>query len=154
MEIKELKKRPNFDQNTKLISAYAQFDKLLTELKKKKLPEEIVNSINNGIDQLNSVSESEKELRKQIRVSQSSILKLIEKELKIVTKNHFRNTWLAVGMAVFGIPLGVAFGASLGNMAFLGIGLPIGMAIGIAVGSGMDKKAFEEGRQIDLEIKY
>ena len=150
MEIKELKKRPNFDQNTKLISAYAQFDKLLTELKKKKLPEEIVNSINNGIDQLNSVSESEKELRKQIRVSQSSILKLIEKELKIVTKNHFRNTWLAVGMAVFGIPLGVAFGASLGNMAFLGIGLPIGMAIGIAVGSGMDKKAAEEGRQLDL----
>lgn len=154
MEIKELKKRPNFDQNTKLINAYAQFDKLLTELEKKKLPEEIVNSINNGIDQLNSVSESEKELRKQIRVSQSSILKLIEKELKIVTKNHFRNTWLAVGMTVFGIPLGVAFGASLGNMAFLGIGLPIGMAIGIAVGSGKDKKAFEEGRQIDLEIKY
>jgi hypothetical protein len=154
MEIKELKKRPSIDQNTKLISAYAQFDKLLTELKKKKLPEEIVNSINNGIDQINSVSESEKELRKQIRVSQSSILKLIEKELKIVTKNHYRNTWLAVGMAVFGIPLGVAFGASLGNMAFLGIGLPIGMAIGIAVGSGMDKKAFEEGRQIDLEIKY
>ena len=154
MEIKELKNRPSIDQNTKLISAYAQFDKLLTELKKKKLPEEIVNSINNGIDQINSVSESEKELRKQIRVSQSSILKLIEKELKIVTKNHYRNTWLAVGMAVFGIPLGVAFGASLGNMAFLGIGLPIGMAIGIAVGSGMDKKAFEEGRQIDLEIKY
>jgi hypothetical protein len=154
MEIKELKKRPSIDQNTKLISAYAQFDKLLTELKKKKLPEEIVNSINNGIDQINSVSESEKELRKQIRVSQSSTLKLIEKELKIVTKNHYRNTWLAVGMTVFGIPLGVAFGASLGNMAFLGIGLPIGMAIGIAVGSGMDKKAFEEGRQIDLEIKY
>jgi hypothetical protein len=154
MEIKELKKRPSIDQNTKLISAYAQFDKLLTELKKKKLPEEIVNSINNGIDQINSVSESEKELRKQIRESQSSILKLIEKDLKIVTKNHYRNTWLAVGMAVFGIPLGVAFGASLGNMAFLGIGLPLGMAIGIAVGSGMDKKAFEEGRQIDLEIKY
>lgn len=154
MEIKELKKRPSIEQNKKLIGNYAQFDKLLTELKKKKLPKEIVNSINNGIDQINSVSESEKELGKQIRESQSSILKLIEKELKIVTKNHYRNTWLAVGMAVFGIPLGVAFGASLGNMAFLGIGLPIGMAIGIAVGSGMDKKAFEEGRQIDLEIKY
>jgi len=65
---------------------------------------------------------------------------------------HWNDTWLAVGMAAFGIPLGVAFGASLGNMAFLAIGIPVGMAIGIAVGTGMDKKAFEEGRQIDLEI--
>jgi hypothetical protein len=39
-------------------------------------------------------------------------------------------------------------------MAFLGIGLPVGMVIGMAVGSGMDKKAFEAGRQLDLEIKY
>jgi hypothetical protein len=154
MEIKELKKRPSIEQNKKLISAYAQFDKLLTELKKKELTEEIVKSINNGIDQINSVSESEKQLRKQIRKTQSSILKLIEKELKIVTKNHYRNTWLAVGMAAFGLPLGVAFGASVGNMGLLAIGLPIGMVIGMAVGSGMDKKAFESGRQLDLEIKY
>lgn len=154
MEIKELKKIPNIDQNRKLFSAYAQFDKLLTELKKKELTEEIVKSINNGIDQINSVSESEKELRKQIRKTQSSILKLIEKKLKLVPKNHYRNTWLAVGMVTFGLPLGVAFGASIGNMGLLGIGLPIGIVIGMAVGSGMDKKAFESGRQLDLEIKY
>jgi hypothetical protein len=154
MEIKELKKRPSIDQNTKMISAYAQFDKLLMELKKKELPDEIVISINNGIDQINSISDSEKELRKQVSMTQSSILKLIEKALKLVTKNHYRNTWLAIGVAAFGIPLGVAFGTSLGNMGLLGVGLPIGMVIGMAVGSGMDKKAFEEGRQIDLEIKY
>jgi hypothetical protein len=124
------------------------------ELRTKELPNETINSINDGIDQINSVSESEKVLRRQINKTQSRIIKLIEKEHKLVTKNHYRNTWLAVGMAAFGIPLGVAFGASLGNMAFLGIGLPIGMAIGIAVGTGMDKKAFEEGRQIDLEIKH
>ena len=68
-------------------------------------------------------------------------------------KKHYRNTWLAVGMAAFGIPLGLAFGATLGNMAFLGIGLPIGMVFGMSVGTNMDKKAFEEGRQLDLEIK-
>lgn len=153
MEIKELKRRPGFDQDKKLINSYAQFDKLLTELKKKKLPEEIVNSINNGINKINSVSESDKQLRKQIRKTQASILKLIEKELKLVARNHYRNTWLAVGMAAFGIPLGVVFGISLGNMGLLGIGLPIGMVIGIAVGSVMDKKAFEEGKQLDFEIK-
>lgn len=124
------------------------------ELKKKELPIETVTKINDGIDRVNSINESGKELRKQIRSTQSSIIKQLEKKHKIVTKNHYRNTWLAIGMAVFGIPLGAAFGASLGNMAFLGIGLPIGMAIGLAVGAGMDKKAFEEGRQIDLEIKH
>ena len=92
-------------------------------------------------------------MKKQLRKTQTSILSKIEKELKLVTKNHYRNTWLAVGMAAFGIPLGVAFGASLGNMAFLGIGLPIGMIIGMAVGTNMDTKAFDEGRQLDLEIK-
>ena len=59
---------------------------------------------------------------------------------------------LVLGMSVFGLPLGVAFGASLGD--FLGIGLPVGMAIGIAVGMEMDRKAYENGKQLDLEIKY
>jgi len=154
MEIKELKNRPDIDQHKKLYASYTQFDKLLMELRTKELPNETVNSINDGIDRVNSVVGSEKELRKQIKNTQSRIIKLIEKEHKLVTKNHYRNTWLAVGMAAFGIPLGVAFGTSLENMAFLGIGLPLGMAIGIAVGTGMDKKAFEEGRQIDLEIKH
>lgn len=153
MKIKELKNRPDIDKNKKLHASYVQFDSLLMELRTKELPNETVNSINDGIDQVNSVSESEKELMKQIKNTQSRIIKLIEKKHKVVSKNHYRNTWLAVGMAAFGIPLGVAFGASLRNMAFLGIGLPIGMVIGIAVGTGMDKKAFEEGRQLDVEIK-
>ena len=152
MEIKELTKRPSIGQNKKLICTYDKYDKLLTELKKKELPKEIVNSINTGIDQINSVSGSEKELRKQIRKTQSSILKLIEKELKLVPKNHYRNTWMAIGMAVFGVPLGAAFGTSQGNMGLIGIGIPIGMVIGMAVGSSMDKKAFEAGRQLDMEI--
>lgn len=48
--------------------------------------------------------------------------------------------------------MGVAFGASSDNMAFISIGIPVGMAIGIAIGSGMDKKAKEEGRQLALEV--
>jgi hypothetical protein len=82
------------------------------------------------------------------------LIKLIEKEVKLVPKNYYRNLWLTLGMAGFGIPIGVAFGASLGNMAFIGVGLPIGLAFGIALGTGMDKKALAEGRQLDLEIKY
>lgn len=154
MEIRELKSRIDIAQNKKLNKVYNQFDSLLSELKKKELTKEIVDSINSGINQINSVSESEKALKKQIKKTQSQILKLVEKELGLVTKNHYRNMWMAIGMSVFGIPLGVAFGTSIGNMGLLAIGLPIGMAIGIGIGSGKDKKALEEGKQLNLEIKY
>ena len=123
-------------------------------MNKKELPDDLISTINKGIEEINSFSASDKELRKFIKKTQSRIVKLIEKELKLVPLNHYRNTWLAIGMSAFGIPLGVAFGTSLGNMEYIGIGLPIGMAIGIAVGTEMDKKAFKEGKQLDLEIKY
>jgi hypothetical protein len=153
MKIKELKKRPEIDHNKNQMRAHAQLDKLLTELKKRELPVETVMSINNEIDQFNSVSTPDKGLIKQIKKTQSDILKLIETNHQLVTKNHYQNTWMTVGMAAFGLPLGVVFGTSLGNMALLAIGLPIGMVVGMVVGSEKDKKAFKEGRQIDLEIK-
>ena len=153
MKIKELKQRPDVDKNTKVNEAYLQLKKLLSELGNRKLPDTMVTSINKEIEELNMNVNSGKELKKQIKKKQCTITKSLEKELKIVAKNHYRNYYMAIGMAAFGIPFGTAFGAALGNMAFIGIGLPIGMAVGIAIGTGMDKKAFEEGRQLDLEIK-
>ncbi len=153
MEIKELNQNPGIVKNAKIKEVYLQFEKLLIELRKKNLPDALVASINKDIEDLNSNSSTEDELKRTVRKKQERIIKLLEKELKLVPKNYYRNLWAAVGMAAFGIPIGAGFGASLGNMAFLGIGLPIGLAVGIAVGTSMDKKAFEEGRQIDLEIK-
>jgi len=91
MDIKELNKRPNIEQNIKLHRTYLQFEKLITELRKKELPTEILSTINTYINVVNSISNSEKELRKQLKKSRSGILKLIEKELKLVTKHHYRN---------------------------------------------------------------
>jgi len=154
MKIIELNQKPDIDLNVRLKEKYLQFEKLLIELRKRELPDGLVMSINKDIEDLNSISCSGDELRKLVRTKQTSIIKILENELKVVTKNYYRNLWLAIGMAAFGVPIGVAIGTSLGNMAFMGIGFPIGLAIGMAVGIGMDKKAFEEGRQIDLEIKY
>lgn len=151
MKIKNLKQRPDIQKNTKLNNAYIQFEKLINELRNKELSDELVEFVNVNIEKLNLISG--KELRSEIRKNQSKIIRRIEKELKIVPKNYYRNMWLAIGMSVFGIPLGVAFGASFGNMGFIAIGLPIGMVIGIAVGTVMDKKAFDEGRQLDMELK-
>ena len=94
-------------------------------MNKKELPNEIINSVISDIEEVNSFTKSEKVLRNLIRITQSRIIKLIEKELKLVTKNHYRNIWLAIGMPIFGI----------------------------AISTGLDKKACEERRQLDLEIK-
>ena len=154
MEINELKKRDGIDSNKKLTDLYVQFGKLLSELRKRDLPDKVVHAINTNIDLIDLASGTEEELIKQLRKTQSDILRLIEKELKLVPKNHYRNIWMALGIAAFGVPIGVAFGASLGNMAFMGIGIAMGIPIGLAIGTGLDKKAAEEGRQLDVEIYF
>lgn len=154
MTIIELIQKPENDSNIKLKEAYLQFEKLLMELRKRELPVSFLVSINKDIEELNSTSKSGNELRKIVKDKQTRIIKVLEKDLKLVPQNYYRNIWLAVGMTAFGLPLGVAIGLSLKNMAFIGIGLPIGLPIGILVGTRMDKKAFKEGRQLDLEIKY
>jgi hypothetical protein len=152
MSIKELK-QPSNSLNKKAAHSFLQLQKFLNELRTKELKSKAVNQVNQEIDKVNSLLKSDKNLRKHLNKSQTLIIKIVEKEHKLVAKNHYRNMWLALGMAAFGIPLGVVFGASMGNMAFIGIGLPIGMALGIAVGTRMDKKALEEGRQLDFEMK-
>ena len=142
----------NLELSEKVMKSYQQFDMLLIELRKKEIPEKIIEIINKEIEQVDMSFDSEKELRNQVGKAQSAILKLIEKELKLATKNYYRNTWLAIGMAAFGLPFGVVFGMSMDNMALLGIGLPLGMVIGMVIGQRMDEKAFKEGRQLDIEL--
>nr|WP_297784329.1 hypothetical protein [uncultured Allomuricauda sp.] len=132
--------------------SYNQFERLIIEVKTKKIPEEIELVINKHINQLNSVTDTGKNLRNEIRKEQSKIIGLLAQKLKIVPINYYRKTWFVLGMTVFGIPIGAALGLSLGNMAFLGIGLPIGLSIGLALGAGMDNKAKEEGRQLNIEL--
>ena len=142
--------RPELTDKTK--SAYEQFERLILEIKKKKLPEEIELVINKHITQLNSITDTDKTLRNEIRKEQSKIVGMLAQKLKIVPINYFRKTWFVLGMTVFGIPIGSALGLSLNNMAYLGIGLPVGMSIGLAMGSRIDNKAKEEGRQLDIEL--
>lgn len=154
MNFIEIIPRSNVEENSNLALAILQFEKLIDELKGRKLNDEVVSAINKNIEEINNSKVTNKDLKNHIRKIQTEVIKLIEKEVNLVTKNHHRNTWLAIGMAAIGIPLGVVFGTIFGNMAFIGIGLPIGLAIGIAVGTNLDNKALKEGRQLDLELKY
>ncbi|KHJ38098.1 hypothetical protein PBAC_16380 [Pedobacter glucosidilyticus] len=153
MNIKELNQRQDISTDDKLKKLYTQFGELLKELRNRELPENIEKLINDAIDEINASTLTGSQLFKLIRQKQTSILKQIEKELKIVPINYYRNLWMIFGFTSFGLPIGVAIGLSLGNIGYLGIGLPFGFVIGYAIGSSMDKKALAEGRQLNIEIK-
>lgn len=145
MIIEKLKIRNTIDQDKRLTKAVLKMQNLIEALNKKETPEEVVSTINKDIRLLKPFSGTDKEVRKTIRRTHSKILKLVEKELKWVPKNHYRTIWLAIGLAAFGIPLGAAF-------SNLGLGIPLGIVFGMVVGSQMDKKAKKEGRQLDIEF--
>lgn len=153
MQLIQLIETSTTRSDAKTSQYFDQYQQLLTELNSRPLPENICSSINAATKELNASPLSGKPLLKLLKQKQTESLKLLEKELKLVPKHHYRNQWMLLGMSAFGIPLGVAIGTSIGNMGMLGIGLPIGMAIGMAVGTGMDKKAFDEGRQLQVELK-
>jgi len=154
MIIKKLIERQHILDNAKVLSRYHQLGELLKALEKKELPNEIVVFINEHIELLNSISDSEKNFAKTIKEKENKIIEHIEKQINLIPKNHYRKRWLALGIGAIGLPIGVAIGSALGNMGLLGTGLPIGGGIGIVVGSSMDKKAFNEGRQLDFEVKH
>jgi len=145
---------PELLTDTKTNALYHQLQNLLNLLEQKKISPETLQKINLETEAINSTSLRDKDLHKMLKEKQNHIIKTLEKDHKIVPRNYYRNIWLAAGMGAFGLPIGVAFGLLIGNIALLSIGLPIGMAIGIGVGTSLDKKAEAEGRQLDIEIKH
>lgn len=126
-----------------------QLEALLEILAQKNLADTLVKAINQELENLNA--HSEKTLLKQLKKTQAVILRRIEKEEQLVTKHHFRNTWMAYGMLT-GSVLGSVLGMRANNMSLLGLWLPLGMVFGMAIGIEKDKRAKALGKQLDLEF--
>lgn len=152
MEIKHLSSPIDLSNTAKLENAFNQFDTLLTELRKKEIPSQLIDRINAHVVEINSFAGSGTDFRKFIKMKQSAIINLLAKEAKIVPKNYFQTIWMSMGMAAFGIPIGVAIGTATKNMGLLGVGLPIGLGLGVVVGRKMDEKAAKENRQLNIVL--
>lgn len=152
MEIESLRNRPEITTDEKLSKKYGSFRNLLAELETRELPSDILSQINEKVSTVNAFRGPAKGLKKVLRKEKDGIMKLLEKELKLVPKGYYRNMWMALGMSAFGVSFGVAFGAAMDNMGLLGLGIPIGMSIGLAIGAGLDQKAAQEGRQLNCEV--
>jgi hypothetical protein len=151
-QLESLDKPDGYDSDKRLRRNYDLLNHLITELRDRELNQVAIEFINEEIRRVQNTSGSEKEKVKLYKRTFRIILKMLEKDHKIVPKYHYQNLWLAQGMAIFGIPIGVAIGLSQGNMAFIGVGLPLGIAIGAGIGVQMDKKARDEGRQLDISV--
>lgn len=140
----------SFNGNEKLEKAYQKMQQSIVALNEKELPEDLISSINEKIELINRSNEEPKALKKLITKKHREILELVRKETGFVPKGYYRNQWMALGMTVFGLPIGMAIGVAIGNIGLMGAFLPIGMAIGLAIGLGMDNNAAAEGKQLNI----
>lgn len=154
MHILDIEKTTTILNDEKLLKIYEQFQQLIIQLRAKELTVDSIQTINENIKPINISTLTGNKLQKLIKKHQTAILKHIEKEYKLTTKNYYRNLWMLFGFTAFGLPIGVCFGLALNNIGLMGLGLPIGMVIGVIVGTQLDKRAQKDGKQLDLEIKY
>lgn len=153
MNIKPIILPPTADLlEPKLTKKFTSLSNLIFEAGKHSLPDEMVILINNEIDGIADFPGSTKETLKKLDTFQKDLLQKLRKDFNLFPKNHHRNMWMSLGMASFGLPIGVAFGLAMGNIGLLAIGLPIGMGIGIAMGTLLDQKVKNEGRQLDFDF--
>ena len=138
---------------TKLHTAFAQLQELISLLNEKTLRDPIMQKINTEVAEINASQLNGNSLHKLIKHKQAKIIKLVEKELKIVPIDYYKNMWSVLGMTLFGLPIGAAIGISIGNLGLLAVGLPLGLGIGYLLGTSMDKKAATDGRQLAITLK-
>lgn len=150
MDIIGIKELPENTTSKSLKQAHAQIVTLRDELNKKELPRDIIDAINEDIEEINSTPDRGKKHRKLLEQKYSKILAFVKKELHYVPRYHHLTLWMAIGMAAFGLPLGVLYGQITDNMGLLTLGLPVGLGIGILIGVWLDTRVEKEGRQLKL----
>jgi len=151
MDIRNLPLEEENISDEKARKNYRELSQLLQLLRETELSEHVILTINEEVKGIEGLSPQDKGFRSGVKKAKSAIFKILVKDARLVPRNYYRNQWTGLGMTVFGLPLGLAIGFGTNNGAFLAVGVAMGMAIGVAVGNSMDKKAEEEGRQLDIE---
>lgn len=150
MTIAKLIPRAHLPPDSKALSTLLKFEQLIAELNNKDIPDHITQTINTYVDAVNKIHDGDNALPKETAKYHQKTLHLVSKELKLVSKHYYRNLWMSLGIAAFGIPVGMVIGFALGNIGLLAIGFPFGIVIGIVIGAEMDKKAKQEGKQLNI----
>ena len=159
MEIIELQQKENIANDEKLSEQYAQIQSLLSELRERNLPDDVIGIINQKICEINSSTCNGEDLRRVIKMKQEDILYHVVR-LKIVPKKYYKKYWFSFSFPAC-VPLVALaltfFNDSIGGRFFLIllvyiISAGVGMLITTYIGVQKDKKAFAEGRQLKTNV--
>ncbi|MFK5879248.1 MAG: hypothetical protein QM478_07095 [Flavobacteriaceae bacterium] len=146
MKIENFINKEELSHNKKYVKVSSKMQDLIVALNKKKIPDEFISVINDDIKNLNSFFGTDKQLIKLTKKTTAKILKLVDTKLKLVSKHHYRNVGMIIGM-LFGPIVTLPFD----GFGYSGLGMILGMAIGIGIGTNLDTKAAKEGKQLDVE---
>lgn len=152
MKVVSLKRRESAFDFPKADELYIQFNSFVDELNNRSISENTINAINREVEEINSFTESGVGMKSLILKKLAVILKLLEKEHKLVPKNYYQNNNILKDSVVFGVPIGVVIGLITKDMALISVGMIIAMVISFVRGRIMDKKALKEGRQFSGEL--
>lgn len=152
MKVVSLKRRESAFDFPKADELYIQFNNFVDELNSRSIVENTINAINREIEEINSSTEIGVSMKSLIVKKLTAILKLLEKEHKLVPKNYYRNNNLLKNSVVFGVPIGIIIGLITKDMALISAGMIIAMAISFVRGRIMDKMALKEGRQFSGKL--
>lgn len=136
--------------DAKTINQLEKTQALLADLETRDLSPEVVDKIESEIKLINDSGIAD--LKKSTAKAHRRMVKVLYEDLRLVPISYYKTLWMSLGMAAFGLPMGIAFSTALGNYAFIGIGLPIGMVIGMAVGHKKDEDAKKNGLQLNVNV--
>ncbi|MEL7533701.1 MAG: hypothetical protein AAFN10_20480 [Bacteroidota bacterium] len=148
--ISSLEEKALLEGNDRLRKSFDKTQALIEDLNQRELPPETKAAIQAQVENLNSSPEELKAYKKALRKAYSAIVRIVKKDMNLSTKGYYMTMGMSLGMAAFGIPLGIMFGAAMDNMGLMSIGIPIGLGIGMSIGTAMDQKAAKEGRQLSI----
>ena len=150
MKLTILKWESKSMDDVKIKKELGKLETLLECICTRGVPEDVIKKINTKIEHVNSNETIPS--KKEISKVKKTILEILHADLKWVAPSYYKTLWMSIGMSAFGIPMGIAFSASLGNYGFIGIGLPIGMVIGLAIGQKKDEEAKKNGLQLNVNV--
>ena len=152
MKVVSLKRRESAFDFPKADELYIQFNNFVDELNSRSIPKNTVNAINREIEEINSSTKTGISMKSLIVKKLTTVLKLLEKEHKLVPKNYYQSNNLLKYSVLFGAPIGIIIGLITKDMALISVGMIIAMVISFVRGRIMDKKALKEGRQFSGEL--
>lgn len=125
------------------IKIYKTFIGILSDLKKRDLTKEELQSIEEELDTLELKSNPENR-KKYFKQKLAAFQEYLKDKLSLISEGYYT----AIGMS-----LGVAFGAAFGAQYDMSMGVSFGMLFGLIIGSYMDSEAEKQNRVLKINLK-